>query len=73
MGCSRRKALQDGLLVRRTGVAQRQPHQKAVELRLGQRKRAFIFNRVLRSQHQKRARQRPRHAIHRHLLLLHGF
>jgi hypothetical protein len=57
-------------------VAGRQGHrqleQEPVELRLGQRVRALVLDRVLRRGHDERRRQRPRVAVDRHLPLLHG-
>src|ERR1041385_7162315 len=58
-------------LIYSTWIAHRKPHQKAIELRLRERKCAFVFNGILGRQYKKRARQITRDAIHRHLLFLH--
>ena len=42
-------------------------------MRLGQREGPFQLDRVLGRQHQKRAGQRPRDAVNRHLAFLHRF
>lgn len=55
------------------GVAQAQPQQEAVQLRVGQREGARQIDRVLRGNHEERLRQCMRHAIQRHLLLGHRF
>ena len=46
---------------------------EAVELRFGQRIRAFELDRILRRQHEERRRQRPRLAERRHAPFLHRF
>ena len=57
-----------GRLVR---VAERRAQREAVELRLGERERALLLDRVLGRDHEKRRRQRSRHAVDGHLLLGH--
>ncbi len=64
---------QQGLLVGRGRVTDRQAHQETVELGFGQREGALILDRVLGGHHQEWARQRMRDAVHRDLLFLHGF
>ncbi|MNS95467.1 hypothetical protein D3C72_1297290 [compost metagenome] len=56
----------------RIGVAERDPHREAVELRLGQRMRADLLERVLRGDDEERRGQRMRGAVVRHLPLGHG-
>ena len=53
-------------------IAERQAHQKAIELRLGQRIGAEVIGRVLRGDHEEGLRQRARLAFDGDLLLLHG-
>ena len=53
------------------GIAERRLQEEAVELRLGQRERALVLDRVLRREEQERARQRPGQPVGRHLLLGH--
>ena len=53
------------------GVADADPQQEAVELRLGQRVGALVLDRVLRRQDEERPRQRVRRALDRDLPLLH--
>ena len=48
-------------------------HQEAVELRLRQRVRAMVLDRVLRRQHHERRRQRVRVVIHGDLRFVHRF
>ena len=55
------------------GIAHPHPHQETVELGLGQRIGAVMFDRILRGNHQKRLRQRVGMRIHRHLAFVHGF
>ncbi|OIQ77996.1 hypothetical protein GALL_403080 [mine drainage metagenome] len=54
-------------------VAQRQAHQEAVELRLGQRVGAALIDRVLRGDDEKALGQRSRRAVDADLALLHRF
>ena len=58
---------------RRRGVSQVNPHQKPVELRLGQGKSADLVLRVLRGDHEEGFGQRHGLAVQGHLPLLHGF
>ena len=58
-------------LVVARGVADRRPDEEPVELRLGQRVRALVLDRVLRRQHDERRREHARLAFARHLPLLH--
>ena len=58
-------------LVRLGRVLDLEAHEEAVELRLGQRVRALVLDRVLRREHEERVRQRLRPALDRHLPLLH--
>ena len=46
---------------------------EAIELRLGQRVRAFLLDGILCRQHKQRTRQRIPHTADGHLILLHGF
>ena len=64
-------ALQHGRLLRRLRVTQVNAQQEAIELRLGQRERAFILDRVLRRQHDERRRERPRHTLYGDLVFFH--
>jgi hypothetical protein len=59
-------------LVVGAGIAERRLEQEPVELRLGQRERAFELDRVLRGQDEERVRERPRDAVDGHLPLGHG-
>lgn len=52
-------------------VADPDPDQKAVQLRLGQRVCALVLDWVLGGQDQEGSRQRPGDPLHRHLALLH--
>src|SRR5919108_1573536 len=61
----------DVQLVVAPGIAERRPDEEAVELRFGQRKRAFELDRVLRRQHDERLRQLAGDAVDRHLALGH--
>ena len=54
------------------GIAQLQPQQEAVQLRLRQGEGAFQLDGVLGGQHHERPRQRHGIAVHGHLALLHG-
>ena len=53
-------------------IAQRDTQQEPVELRLGQRKRALVLDRVLRRQHHERSCERVRLAVDADLPLLHA-
>jgi len=64
-------ALDDATLLLLAGVIHHQLEHEAVHLRLRQRIGAFLFDRVLRRQHQEGLRQRARFAGQRHLSLLH--
>ncbi len=55
------------------GIAHAHAHQKAVQLRLGQRIRSVMLDGILRGNHQKRLRQRIGMGIHRDLAFVHGF
>ena len=50
------------------GITEADAHQEAIELRLGQRKGPDLRQRVLRGDHEKWRRQRPRQPIDRNLL-----
>ena len=54
------------------GVAERQPHHEAVDLRLGQRVGALVLDRVLRREHEERARELVRVDVDGHAPLLHA-
>ena len=58
-------------LVLAVHVAHRQLEQEAVELRLGQRERAGLLDRVLRGEHEERAGQVVGRAVGRHAALGH--
>ena len=53
------------------GISQPHAQHEPVELGFGKRKRPFVFDRVLGSQHHEWPGQGVRHAIHRDLVLLH--
>ena len=53
-------------------VAERQPDHEAVDLRLGQRIRALVLDRVLRREHEERPRELVRGRLDRDLALLHA-
>ena len=55
------------------GVTERNPHVKAIQLRLGQGVSAKLVVRVLRGDDKKGLRQRSRLAFNRDLLFFHGF
>ena len=55
------------------GIADAQAHQKAIELRFGQRIRAMMFGRILRGDHHEGFGQRQGAAFNGDLLLIHGF
>ena len=60
-------------LLRKIRIPDHHLEHEAVHLRLGQRIRTFLINRILRGQHQKRRGQRQCPPAQRHLPLLHGF
>ena len=62
---------QDLSLLHPGWIAKRQPYKKAIQLRLWKRESPFIFDRILRGQHQERTGQIPRNPVHGHLLFLH--
>ena len=64
---------QQGFLIGKSRVADRQAHQETVELGFGEREGAFILDRVLGGHDQERARQGMGDAVHGDLLFLHGF
>ena len=66
-------ALQDGDFLHVRRIAERDAQQEAVELRLRQRERALVLDRVLRREHDEGHRQIVRHAVDRDLPLLHRF
>ena len=55
------------------GVAERRLQEEAVELRLGERERAFLLDRVLGRDQQEGRHELARHAVDRHLTLCHCF
>ena len=57
----------------RLRIADLHMHEEAVELRLRQRKRAFLFDGILRGHHQEQRRQRIGVPAHGHLALAHRF
>ena len=61
----------DPQLVLGARVAERGAQEEAVELRLGQRERALVLDRVLGREQQERVGQPARRAVDRHLLLGH--
>ena len=62
---------EDAELVVELGIAERRAQEEAVELRLGQRERALVLDRVLRGEEQERERELTRDAVDRDLLLGH--
>ena len=66
-----RHAPHDLLLLVARRIADPQLEHEAVDLRLGQRVRALLLDRVLRRQHEERLLELERRAADRHLLLLH--
>jgi len=54
-------------------IAHAHPDQETIQLGLGQRKRAFVVNWILRGDQKKRRLQFVIDPIHRHLLFRHGF
>ena len=63
--------VEDAQLVLGVGIAERGPQQEPVELRLRQRERALLLDRVLGRDQKKRIRKAARGAVDRHLLLGH--
>ena len=68
-----RGAVQDGHEVIELAVADDDLEEEAVKLRFGQRVRAFLFDGVLRRQHQERLHELVRGPAAGHAALLHGF
>ena len=64
-------ALHDRLLVLDRGIPQLEAEQEAVELRLRERERSFVLDRVLGAHHHERRRCVMRDPVHRYLALLH--
>ena len=60
-------------LERGIGIAELDAHQEAIELRLGQRKRADLIRRILRRDDEERFVERIGLAVGRDLVFLHGF
>ena len=58
-------------LVIQARIAERGLEEETVELRLGEREGALVLDRVLGRQQEERIRQRPGHAVDRHLALGH--
>ena len=54
-------------------IAERETHQEAIELGLGQRKRPLVVDRVLGGDYQEGRVQRMRHSVDRHPAFRHGF
>ena len=67
-----RHATQDLLLFRARRVADAQLQHEAVDLRFGQRIRAFLLDGVLRGEHEERFGERIRRVADGDLLFLHG-
>lgn len=65
--------VEDGELCFAAGVAQREAHEKAIELALRQAIGAFLLDRVLRRRNHERHRQLMAVAVGAHLALLHRF
>jgi hypothetical protein len=65
--------VQDLELVGRVGVAERRAQEEAIELRLRQRERPLVLDRVLGREQQERVRKDARDAVDRHLPLCHRF
>ena len=63
--------LEDRALAGRIGIVDEHVQQEAIELRLGQRIRAFLLDRVLRRHDHEQRRQRIRHGADRDLPLAH--
>ena len=68
----RASAAEDIHLARKVGIADRELHEKTVELGMGQQLRARGSDLVFRGDDEKRLRQRMHRAVHRDLPLLHG-
>jgi hypothetical protein len=64
---------EDPQLVLDARVPERRPQEEAIELRLGQRERPLVLDRVLGREDEERVWQLSRHAVHRHLSLGHRF
>ncbi len=56
----------------RVGISHAHPHQKSIELRLGQRIRTVVLHRILGRDHQKRLRQFVRMRVDGNLAFVHG-
>ncbi len=67
------EALQNRFFFLGLRIAHTQLQEEAVDLCLGQRKRAFEFDRVLRRDDHERSRQHACFAVERDAALLHGF
>ena len=72
-GLAARKPLHDPLFVRPRGERHDALEEEPVELRLRERIRALLLDRVLRGEDEKRVRERQRVVPDRHLALLHRF
>jgi len=68
-----RRAVEDCLQLVAVGVTDEQLEEEAVELRLGQRIRAFLLDRVLRGEHEEWLLQRVLRAAGSNRVLLHRF
>ncbi|OPZ13897.1 MAG: hypothetical protein BWZ10_01990 [candidate division BRC1 bacterium ADurb.BinA364] len=68
-----RRLAHDLFLVRLLGIIDPDFEHKAVQLRFGQRIRAFLLDRILRGQNKKRQRQLVARAAGRHGVFLHRF
>ncbi len=64
-------ALEHPPLVLAFRIADAEPDHEAIELRLGQRVRALVLDRVLRRDHEERRLERMRRVLDRHLPLRH--
>jgi hypothetical protein len=65
--------IENGALLGAVRIADDHLHHEAVDLRFGQRIGALLFQRVLRGEHQERARQRIGFIADGDLAFLHGF
>ena len=63
--------LEDPPLLEHAGIAERGAKQEAVELRLGQRERALVLDRVLGREQEERVGELERHPVDGHLPLGH--
>jgi hypothetical protein len=63
--------LENPELVAEARVAERRPQEEPIELRLGERERALVLDRVLRRDEEERRRELPRHPVDGHLELGH--